>query len=149
VWGAVMAGCNLLLHGAGWLEGGLTASFEKFVTDLEVLQSFAEMFRPVCATQDDLAFEAIRDVGPGGHFFDSKHTMVRYQTAFYEPIVSDWSNFGRWTETGAKSATERAHLVWKNKIAEFEPPRLDVARVDELKDFIARRHSEGGAPVDS
>jgi trimethylamine--corrinoid protein Co-methyltransferase len=149
VWGAVMAGCNLLLHGAGWLEGGLTASFEKFVTDLEVLQSFAEMFRSVPATQDDLAFEAIRDVGPGGHFFDSKHTMARYQTAFYEPIVSDWSNFGRWTETGAKSATERAHIVWKNKIAEFEPPRLDVARVDELKDFIARRHSEGGAPVDS
>jgi trimethylamine---corrinoid protein Co-methyltransferase len=149
VWGAVMAGCNLLLHGAGWLEGGLTASFEKFVTDLEVLQSFAEMFQSVPATQDDLAFEAIRDVGPGGHFFDSKHTMARYQTAFYEPMVSDWSNFGRWTETGAKSATERAHIVWKNKIAEFEPPGLDIGRVDELKDFIARRHSEGGAPVDS
>jgi len=149
VWGAVMAGCNLLLHGAGWLEGGLTASFEKLITDLELLQSFAEMFRPVSCDEQDLAFEAMRDVGPGGHFFATQHTMERYQTAFYEPLVSDWSNFGRWTETGAKTATERANRIWKQKLADFQAPELDIARRDEMDDFIARRTREGGAPVDS
>ena len=149
VWGAVMAGCNLLLHGAGWLEGGLTASFEKLITDLELLQSFAEMFRPASCDEQDLAFEAMRDVGPGGHFFATQHTMERYQTAFYEPLVSDWSNFGRWTETGAKTATERANRIWKQKLADFQAPELDIARRDEMDDFIARRTREGGAPVDS
>lgn len=149
VWGAVMAGCNVLLHGAGWLEGGLTASFEKLITDLELLQSFAEMFQPVSCDEEDLAYDAIRDVGPGGHFFATQHTMQRYQTAFYEPLVSDWSNFGRWTETGAKTATERANKIWKQKLADFEAPALDIARRDALDDFIARRTREGGAPIDT
>jgi trimethylamine--corrinoid protein Co-methyltransferase len=148
-WGAVMGGCNLLLHGAGWLEGGLTASFEKLITDLELLQSFAEMFQKVSCGEQDLAFEAIRDVGPGGHFFATQHTMERYQTAFYEPLVSDWSNFGRWTETGAKTATERANRIWKQKLADFEAPSLDIALRDELDGFIARRSREGGAPIDA
>lgn len=148
-WGAVMAGCNLLLHGAGWLEGGLTASFEKLITDLEVLQSFAEMFQQVSCDEQDLAFEAIRDVGPGGHFFATSHTMERYQTAFYEPLVSDWSNFGRWTETGGKTATERANRIWKQKLADFQAPDLDIALKDALDDFIARRTRAGGAPIDS
>ena len=147
-WGAVMGGCNLLLHGAGWLEGGLTASFEKLITDLELLQSFAEMFQQVSCDEQDLAFEAIRDVGPGGHFFATQHTMERYQTAFYEPLVSDWSNFGRWTETGAKTATQRANRIWKQKLADFEAPTQDIALRDELDDFIARRSREGGAPID-
>lgn len=148
-WGAVMGGCNLLLHGAGWLEGGLTASFEKLITDLELLQSFAEMFQQVPCDEQDLAFEAIRDVGPGGHFFATQHTMERYQTAFYEPLVSDWSNFGRWTETGAKTATERANKIWKQKLADFQAPSLDIALRDALDDFIGRRSRAGGAPVDA
>lgn len=147
-WGAVMAGCNVLLHGAGWLEGGLTASYEKLITDLETLQTFAELFQPVAAEDDDLAYEAVREVGPGGHFFAAGHTMTRYQTAFYEPLVSDRSNFGRWTETGAKTATERANALWKKKVAEFQPPALDVGAIEELSDFIARRTREGGAPIE-
>jgi trimethylamine---corrinoid protein Co-methyltransferase len=75
--------------------------------------------------------------------------MERYQTAFYEPLVSDWSNFGRWTETGAKTATERANRIWKQKLADFEAPSLDIALRDELDDFIARRSREGGAPIDA
>ncbi len=147
-WGAVMAGCNVLLHGAGWLEGGLTASYEKFITDLEALQTFAEMFQPVAADDDDLAYEAVREVGPGGHFFAADHTMTRYQTAFYEPLISDWSNFGRWTEAGAKTATERAHTLWRRKVAEFEPPPLDIGAAEELNDFIIRRTRDGGAPIE-
>jgi trimethylamine--corrinoid protein Co-methyltransferase len=149
VWGALMGGCNMLLHAAGWLEGGLTASFEKLVTDIEVLQSMAEIFRPVPVETDDLAFDAIAEIGPGGHFFGGGHTMARYQTAFYEPLVSDWSNFGRWTETGAKTATERANALWKKIVAGFEPPPFDEGRREAVEDFIARRTAEGGAPNES
>ena len=147
-WGAVMGGCNFLLHGAGWLEGGLTASFEKLMTDLETLQSFAEMFQPVPTDVDDLAFDAIHDVGPGGHFFGSSHTMSRYQSAFYEPLISDWSNFGKWSEEGARTATDRANALWKKTIADFTPPPLDNAIREQLEDFIQRRTQEGGAPIE-
>ncbi|MGH6907447.1 MAG: trimethylamine methyltransferase family protein, partial [Aestuariivirga sp.] len=147
-WGAVMGGCNFLLHGAGWLEGGLTASFEKLITDVEVLQSLAEAFQPVPASEDDMAFDAIREVGPGGHFFGSSHTMARYQSAFYEPLVSDWSNFGQWTEAGAKTATERANALWKKTVAEFEAPPIDAAIRDGLNEFIRRRTQAGGAPIE-
>ena len=147
-WAAIMAGCNFLLHGAGWLEGGLTASFEKFMTDLEALQSFAESFQPVSVDDEDLAFDAIREVGPGGHFFGASHTMARYQSAFYEPLVSDWSSFGQWTEAGSRTATERANARWKRALAEFEAPAMDEARLDQLDAFIARRTAEGGAPIE-
>ena len=146
LWGALMGGCNLLIHGAGWLEGGLSASLEKFILDIEMLQMFAELFQPVPFSEDEIAFEDIRQVGPGGHFFAAPHTMSRYQSAFYAPLVSDWRNFGAWSEDGARTATERANRIWKRVLAEFTPPPLDPARADALSDFVARRRAEGGAP---
>ena len=145
LWGALMGGCNLLIHGAGWLEGGLSASLEKFILDIEMLQMFAELFQPVPFSEDEIAFEDIRQVGPGGHFFAAPHTMNRYQSAFYAPLVSDWRNFGAWSEDGARTATERANRIWKRVLAEFTPPPLDPARADALSDFVARRRAEGGA----
>ena len=121
LWGALMGGCNFLIHGAGWLEGGLTASLEKFILDIEMLQMFAELFQPVAFSEDEMAFEDIREVGPGGHFFAAPHTMSRYQSAFYAPLVSDWRNFGQWTEDGSKTATERANLIWKRTLAGVHP----------------------------
>jgi trimethylamine--corrinoid protein Co-methyltransferase len=149
LWAAVMSGSDLVLHGAGWLEGGLTASFEKFILDIEMLQGFAEMFAPVPASDDDLGFDAMAEVGPGGHYFAAEHTMSRYQTAFYEPLVSDWRNFGQWTEAGAPTATERANTIWKRVLEEFEPPKLDIARRDAVNDFVERRIREGGAMPES
>jgi trimethylamine--corrinoid protein Co-methyltransferase len=146
MWGALMGGSNIVLHGAGWLEGGLSASKEKFVIDVEMLQMFAELFRPVDAAADELGLEAIREVGPGGHFFAAAHTMARYRSAFYRPLVSDWSNFGQWTENGARDATRRARDIAEKMLAEFEPPSLDPAIRDELEAFKLRRISEGGAP---
>ena len=146
LWGAIMGGCNFLIHGAGWLEGGLTASLEKFILDIEMLQMFAELFQPVAFSEDEMAFEDIREVGPGGHFFAAPHTMSRYQSAFYAPLVSDWRNFGQWTEDGSKTATERANLIWKRTLAAFTPPPLDPGRAEALADFVARRRAEGGAP---
>ena len=146
LWGALMGGCNFLIHGAGWLEGGLTASLEKFILDIEMLQMFAELFQPVAFSEDEMAFEDIREVGPGGHFFAAPHTMSRYQSAFYAPLVSDWRNFGQWTEDGSKTATERANLIWKRTLAEFTPPPLDPGRAEALAEFVTRRRAEGGAP---
>jgi trimethylamine--corrinoid protein Co-methyltransferase len=146
LWGALMGGCNLLIHGAGWLEGGLTASLEKFILDIEMLQMFAELFQPVPFSEDEMAVDDMLSVGPGGHFFSAPHTMSRYQSAFYAPLVSDWRNYGQWREDGARSATERANLIWKRVLAEFTPPPMDQGRAEALADFVARLRTDGGAP---
>jgi trimethylamine--corrinoid protein Co-methyltransferase len=149
LFGAVLGGCNLLIHAAGWLEGGLTASKEKFVLDVEVLQMLAETFQPLVVDDDEIALNAIGETPPGGHFFGGEHTLQRYRTAFYAPLVSDWSNFGQWTEAGARDATQRANETWKRALAEFEPPPLDDAIAAELEEFVERRTAEGGAPPES
>jgi trimethylamine---corrinoid protein Co-methyltransferase len=146
LWGALLGGCHFVLHAAGWLEGGLTASFEKFILDVEMLQMFAELFQPVPATAEEIGIEAVAEVGPGGHFFAAAHTMQRYRDAFYAPLISDWRNFGAWKEAGAKTATERASTVWRDTLAAFEPPPLDAAVLEALTAFVERRKSEGGAP---
>jgi len=148
LWAAVSAGVNVVYHAAGWLEGGLCASYEKFVMDCETLQQIMVYMKPVAATEDDIAVEAIREVGPDGHFFGCQHTQDRYETAFYGPFLSDWSNFENWQEHGAIETPQRANRIWKNILAEFEAPPLDAAIHDELKAFVERRKSEGGAPTD-
>ena len=147
-WGSILGGVNLLIHAAGWLEGGLTGSMEKFILDIEMLQIFAEIFQPLGSGDAELAFEALAAVEPGGHFFGCEHTMQRYQSAFYEPLVSDWSNFGQWSENGSLTATRRANAIWKKILAEFEPPPMEASRREALEAFIERRSSEGGAPID-
>jgi trimethylamine--corrinoid protein Co-methyltransferase len=146
LWGALLGGCNFILHAAGWLEGGLTVSYEKFVLDVEMLQMFAEVFQPVAASPDDLAVEAIAEAGIGGHFFATAHTMARYRDAFYTPLVSDWRNYGTWFEDGARTATQRAGALSREILAAFEPPPLDPSVLEALNEFVDRRSAEGGAP---
>jgi trimethylamine--corrinoid protein Co-methyltransferase len=148
-WGSVLGGVNMMIHAAGWLEGGLSASLEKFILDIEMLQIFAEIFQPLAVEPEDIGFDAIAEIEPGGHFFGAQHTMSRYQSAFYAPLVSDWRNFGSWSEDGAKTATQRANGIWKKTLAGFTPPALDPARAEALADFVARRQREGGAPPES
>jgi len=148
LWGAVLGGANLFMHSAGWMEGGLTASFEKFVVDVECLQMMAEIMQPRAAEAEDLAFEAIAAVESGGHFFAAQHTMARYQSAFYEPLVSDRSNFGRWQETGSSTAMQRAAGVVEGTLAAYAAPPLDAAAGAAMEDFLERRRREGGAPTD-
>jgi trimethylamine--corrinoid protein Co-methyltransferase len=149
LFGAVMGGCHVILHAAGWLEGGLTASMEKLVLDVEVLQSLAETFVPVVVDDAEIGLDAIAAIAPGGHFFGGAHTLERFRTAFYEPLVSDWSNFGQWTEDGARDATTRANAIWKRILAEFEPPSLADDRAEALDAFVARRTAEGGSPPEA
>ena len=145
-WGAILAGATVLVHGAGWIEGGLTLSYEKLITDLEVMQMFGELCAETPADEAALAMDALSEVAPGGHFFGAEHTMKRYRTAFYEPVVADWSNFGTWTENGSRDVNARANSIWKSKLEEFEAPRLDEKRLAQLDEFIARRKEQGGAP---
>ena len=146
VWGAVMGHANLVMHGAGWMEGGLVASFEKFILDVEILQSMTEFLQPVKIDAAELAFEAIQEVGPGGHFFGVGHTLERYETAFYSPLLSDWRNFENWQLAGGENATQRANRIFKQVLADYQPPALDAAQAEELDAFVARRKQEGGAP---
>jgi trimethylamine--corrinoid protein Co-methyltransferase len=146
LWGPLLGGANFILHAAGWLEGGLTASYEKFIIDVEMLQMFAEVFQPVGATGGDIALDAIAEVGYGGHFFACAHTMERYRTAFYSPLLSDWRNHGQWSADGAKTATERAHDIWQQTLAGFSPPARDPAVLEAIDAFVVRRSAEGGAP---
>jgi len=148
LWACQSSRTNLVYHAAGWLEGGLCASYEKFVMDCETLQQMIAYNRPVGVTEEDLAVDAVAEVGPTGHFFGASHTQSRYETAFYAPFLSDWRNFETWEETGAVRTPERAYRVWKAMLAEYEPPSLDPAILDALDDFVARRKAEGGAPTD-
>ena len=139
LWGALLGGCHFVLHAAGWLEGGLTASFEKFILDVEMLQMFAELFQPVPATPEEIGIDAVAEVGPGGHFFAAAHTMQRYRDAFYTPLVSDWRNFGAWIEAGAKTATERATQRMARHARRVSATALDAAVQEALAAFVERR----------
>ncbi|WP_406648046.1 trimethylamine methyltransferase family protein [Aliisedimentitalea scapharcae] len=149
LWGCLMAGASVIIHSAGWLEGGLTVSYEKIITDLEVLQMVGELCAGTPATDADIALDALREVQPSGHFFGATHTMERFQDQFYEPVVADWSNFGTWTERGSVDANHRATGVWQRVVDNFQPPQHDPDRVDALKSFIARRTEQGGAAPES
>ncbi len=145
IWACFLGGCNVMKHGLGWLEGGLSASFEKVIIDAEMLQMMAELMRPIEVDEANLGLDAIREVGPGGHFFGAAQTLERYETAFYAPFLSDWRNYESWSEDGAKSATRRAHEIYQRLLADYEPPPMAPEIAEELDAFVARRIEEGGA----
>ena len=145
LWGCLLAGSTIVIHAAGWLESGLTVSYEKLITDLEVLQMVAELCAETLAGDAEIGLDALAEVQPGGHFFATQQTMARYRTEFYEPLVADWSNFGVWTENGAEDATTRATAIWQRILAEDTAPTFDPDRVAALRKFIRRRAEAGGA----
>ena len=144
---AMLAGVNFMLHTAGWLEGGLTASLEKFIIDVEMLQMFASLMQPVECNEDTLALSAFAEIEPGDHFFGTEHTLARYDTAFYTPLLSDWSNFETWSENGAQDTTQRANRIARQALAEFTPPPLADERLAEIDEFIDKRVAQGGASL--
>jgi trimethylamine--corrinoid protein Co-methyltransferase len=148
LWGAIMGGVNLLMHGAGWMEGGLHASYEKMILDAELLGMVEAFLDPVVVDADTLGFEAIEGVGPGGHFFGAEHTQSRYKAAFHKPMLSDWRNYETWEEAGSPELPSKANRIWKELLASYEPPQMDPAIKEELEAFVARRVAEGGVPTD-
>ncbi len=139
---AILSHSHLINHAAGWLEGGLSASLEKIIVDAELLRNWAEILKKVSFSDDDLAVEAIKGIAAGGHFFGASHTLARYESAFYRPLLSDWSNFENWRDAGARNATARATGIWKKMLAEYTPPPLDAAVREAISDYVARRSAE-------
>ena len=145
---AMASGANLLMHAAGWLEGGLCTSYEKFVLDCEIVQTAQQMLEPVMVNADTLAFDEVEKVGPGGHFFGTDRTIATFETAFYRPLISTTQNYGAWLDGGGKTATERATAIWQEALRTYEEPVIDPGIREELAAFVARRREEGGAPID-
>jgi trimethylamine--corrinoid protein Co-methyltransferase len=144
LWGSILGHGNLIYHAAGWLEGGLVASFEKIIMDCEMLQHMTAMLQPLKIDRIEIGLEAMEEVGPGGHFFGCSHTMERYQSAFYQPFLSDWKNHENWVEAGSKDATMRATDIWQKILAEFEPPPIAPERREELEAYVANRKQSLG-----
>ncbi len=144
LWSAVMGHGNMIYHAAGWLEGGLVASFEKLVQDCEMLQHMSKMLQPIKLNLEEIGLEAMEEVGPGGHFFGCDHTMQRFKTAFYEPMLSDWQNQENWQIAGAKDATTRATEIWQKALVDYEEPAIDPAIKEELQAYVAKRKEEMG-----
>lgn len=147
LWGALTGGAHLLEHAAGWMHGGLTASFEKLILDAEMLQMMDAWFDPLPTTEADLALDAILEAGAGGHFFGTAHTMARYEHAFHAPMLSNWDNYPNWLQRGGIDARRRANTVWKELLAQSGDPPLDAGIDEALCAYVARRKAEGGAPM--
>lgn len=145
LWAALQANATLTIHAAGWLEGGLTFGYEKFINDIEALQTLAELCQPTPEDDDSLGWSALADVAPGGHFFATEHTMQRYKSAFYEPLVADLSNVGIWAENGSKTATERATPIWQEILEEFKRPKSAPEIADRLAPYLEATTRAGGA----
>ena len=141
---AFLAGINWVMHSAGWLEGGLVASYEKFVLDCQVLEMLQQEFTPLEIDEASLAFDAHDEVRHGGHFLGAAHTMERFRTCFYRPFVNSSDNYDRWMRNGAKDAAARARDVARKKLDEYEPPPLDGAVREELTEYVTRRRRELG-----
>jgi trimethylamine--corrinoid protein Co-methyltransferase len=142
LWGAVMGGAHIVKHAAGWLEGGLCASFEKFIIDIDMLQMMAETLKPLQVDESTLALDAIVEAGHGGLFFGTAHTMSNYTTEFYEPLVSDWSNFETWAENGSQTAYQRANRIYRETLERYEEPELDTTVRTSLEQFTNERRRE-------
>jgi trimethylamine--corrinoid protein Co-methyltransferase len=139
-----LAGANYVMHSAGWLEGGLVSSYEKYVIDVQVLEMLIKEFTPLEIADEDLAFDAHQEVGAGGHFLGAMHTMERFRTCFYRPWLSSSDNFERWTRNGSKDTATRAGEVVDAKLEEFEAPALEDSVREELEDYVLRRRAELG-----
>jgi trimethylamine---corrinoid protein Co-methyltransferase len=143
-----LAGANFVMHAAGWLEGGLVSSYEKYIVDIEILRMLKHEFQPLEVSEDTLAFGAHEEVGSGGHFLGAAHTLEHFRTCFYRPLLSSTENFDRWSKNGGADAAERAGRIYQETLDNYEQPPIDDAVRDELRDYVAKRRIElGDEPI--
>ena len=148
LWAVVMGGAHLVMHGAGWMEGGLQACFEKMVIDADLIGMVGAFLTPIATDTDSLAVDVIAEVGPGGHFFGTAHTLARFRDAFYKPMVSDWRNYETWAEAGSPTALDHAERLVAEFLDAYQPPHLADDVRAELDEFTDRRIAEGGVATD-
>jgi trimethylamine--corrinoid protein Co-methyltransferase len=144
LWGAILGHGNLVYHAAGWQEGGLTASFEKLVLDVEMLQMMIEFLKPIVVDEAELGYDAIKGVATGGHFFGEPHTMERYEQAFYRPLLSNWQSHENWQLAGAKDATQRATDIWKRALKDYQEPSMAAEVREALDAYVDHRRADIG-----
>ena len=141
---AFLAGANLVMHSAGWLESGLVSCYEKFITDVECLRMLQEVFQPLQVNEEALAYSAHQEVGQGGHFLGAVHTLERFRECFYRPLLSSTANYERWNRDGGKDAAARATDIYKKTLEEYVEPEMDPDLRAELKGYVDRRRKELG-----
>jgi trimethylamine--corrinoid protein Co-methyltransferase len=139
-----LAGTNFVMHSAGWLEGGLVSSYEKFIVDIELLRMLQHEFTPLEVDEASLAFDAHQEVGSGGHFLGAAHTLMHFRECFYRPLLSSTENYERWTKNGGLDATARAARIWRETLESYEQPPIEEPVREELRDYVARRRAELG-----
>ncbi|MGE0845942.1 MAG: trimethylamine methyltransferase family protein [Flavobacteriaceae bacterium] len=138
----MLGGVNFVLHAAGWLEGGLVSSYEKFVMDADQCAAMQAMAAGVDLSENGQALDAIREVGPGSHFLGCAHTQANFETAFFRSVIADNNSFEQWEMEGSKDAFSRANERVRRMLASYEAPALDPAIDEALVDFMARKKAE-------
>ncbi len=139
-----LAGTNFVMHAAGWLEGGLVSSIEKYVIDIQLLEMLEHQFTPLEIDESSMAFDAHQEIGHGGHFLGAMHTMERFRDCFYRPFLSSSDNFERWTRNGSKDTATRAGEIAAAKLAAYEEPPMEESIKEELRAYVSRRRTELG-----
>jgi trimethylamine--corrinoid protein Co-methyltransferase len=142
IWPAVLAHTNFVMHAVGWLDSGLTVSYEKFVLDAENLAMFQHFLGGFDINSDTLALDMIAEVGPGGHHFGTSHTQARFSTEFYESFVADRLNYETWQEAGSLDAARRANLLWKELLTQYQTPAIDAGVKEALDSYVEKRAHE-------
>ena len=135
----LQAGTNFVLHGAGWLEGGLASGYEKFVMDADQLGMMQVLAKGIDLSENGQAMDAIREVGPGSHFLGCAHTQANFETAFYRSSIADNNSYEQWEAEGGQDAAKRANKLWKRMLQEYEAPAIDPGIDESLKEFIAKK----------
>jgi len=135
----LQAGTNFVLHGAGWLEGGLASGYEKFVMDADQLGMMQVLAKGIDLSENGQAMDAIREVGPGSHFLGCAHTQANFETAFYRSSIADNNSYEQWEGDGALDAAQRANKIWKRMLQDYEAPAIDPGVDESLKEFIAKK----------
>ena len=134
-----LAGVNFVLHTAGWLEGGLSMGYEKFIMDVDQAGMMHTFLAGVDLSENGQAMDAIREVGPGKHFLGCAHTQANFEDAFYRSPITDNNSYEQWQDEGSKDLAQRANLLWKKQLAEYQAPPIDAAVDEALLDYMARR----------
>ncbi|MEM7112104.1 MAG: trimethylamine methyltransferase family protein [Chloroflexota bacterium] len=142
MWATIQAGTNFVLHSAGWLEGGLIASYEKFILDLEICAMAARYVKGIGLTDEDFAWDAYDEAGPGEHFLGTAHTMRHYDTAFHQHQSFSMDNYEKWEEEGKVDSYEKAYHIWRKMLRQYKAPPIDEAVRDEIHAFAAFRRAE-------
>jgi trimethylamine--corrinoid protein Co-methyltransferase len=134
-----LGGVNFVLHTAGWLEGGLSMGYEKFIMDCDQAGMMHTLLAGVDMSENGQAMDAIREVGPGKHFLGCAHTQANFETAFYRSPITDNNSFEQWEAEGGVDLSVRANALWKKQLAEYEAPPLDPAADEAVLDYVNRR----------